>query len=573
MLESVRIDCSGQAKSDIVDATNVSRNMLPEIPRLEDYGVSPKTGFLPEEPPLERLPDPYYAPWENIAADLPSLIMTKRLRFLVDKIPLLTTEKLKTEAEWRRACSVLGFLCHGYVWAGDKPSDRLPKQLAEPWLEVVDHFELPAICTYAGLCLWNFKTVVPCDPEEWDLDNLATINTFTGAIDESWFYLVSTAIERQGAPALATGIEAIHACRRNDSERVVDCLQKLAESIDQINTSLARMYEFCDPHIFYFRIRPYLAGWKNMAEAGLPNGVIYGDEPVPRSYSGGSNAQSSLIQALDILLNVEHQPTGERTPPASPALAGSSKAPAALTQPQPEGSESRYPGSLSALLLRNRREAAAAKAADKEDDSDSDHEVHPAGLPAAKRNNFIERMRWYMPGEHRRFLEQLSKVAEIRDYVMANQEKCPALTLSYDACLAMLRAFRDRHIQIVSRYIILQAREAQRNKPMQQALRHGLAAASKSKRGTGGTALIPFLKQARDETGDSAAGTWGKRLLTENKNLLATLTKKRHIFSSSEEEGENPAKKAKAQTPESEEIQGLAGSWKMDNDNGSGNHW
>ncbi|RJE16357.1 indoleamine 2,3-dioxygenase, partial [Aspergillus sclerotialis] len=32
-------------------------------------------------------------------------------------------------------------------------------------------------------------------------------------------------------------------------------------------------------------------------------------------------------------------------------------------------------------------------------------------------------------------------------------------------------------------------------------------------RGTGGTALIPFLKQARDETGEPAIDAWARKLL------------------------------------------------------------
>lgn len=496
--------------------------MLQPIPKLEDYDISPKTGFLPEELPLEKLEDPYYAPWEQIAQNLPALILTRNLRGLVDKMPLLSTDHLKTEPNWRRACSILSFMAHGYVWAGDEPHDHIPRQLANPWLEVTAHFELPPILSYAGVCLWNFKTIFPVEPEQWSLDNLATLCTFTGCIDESWFYLVSTAIERQGADCLTTGLQAIQACRDKDPDTVVNCLQKLAEAIDAINTSLGRMHEMCDPHIFYFRIRPYLAGWKNMADAGLPNGVRYGDKTEYRQISGGSNAQSSLIQALDILLNVEHHPTGTRHSGSGP--------------------------------------------------------LHPGeGITAPKTHSFIHEMRKYMPGQHRRFLEHLTQVAEIRDFVMANADNTPALVLSYDACLAMLRAFRDKHIQVVSRFIVIQAREAQRNKAVgSHTKREGLAAAKNKSRGTGGTALLPFLKQARDETGDSAAGLWGKRLLSENRSILGMLTSKRigrHPFSSSDED-DLVMKRARVETKEDEDnaIVGLAGSWEVEDSSKSG-HW
>lgn len=97
--------------------------MIPSIPRLSDYDVSALHGFLPTEPPLEVLPDPYYAPWETVQRNLQSLILTKRLRSVVDRLPVLETDRLRTEAEWRRAYLVLGFMTHAYVWGGDSPCE------------------------------------------------------------------------------------------------------------------------------------------------------------------------------------------------------------------------------------------------------------------------------------------------------------------------------------------------------------------------------------------------------------------------------------------------------------------
>lgn len=517
--------------------------MLEKLPVLADYDVSPLTGFLPETLPLRRL-NSYFDAWEDIVENLPALVLTRQVRPLVDAMPHLDTKHLQSEPEWRRAVSILSFISHAYVWAGDAPSDHIPTQLAEPWLAVSAHFDLPPICSYAAVCLWNHKTVVPVDsPEKWTLDNIATLNTFTGAIDESWFYLVSTAMERQGAPCLATGLAAIRACREDKPDVVIKNLQLLAEAIDGLTTTLMRMFEMCDPHIFYFRLRPYLAGWKNMAEAGLPKGVRYGDETEYRQISGGSNAQSSLIQALDIILNVEHHPTGTRS--------------------------------------RSKTELPTDR---------SDRK------PEKSNNNFIHEMRKYMPIKHRQFLEHLTLVAHIRDYVTANAEREPALVISYDACLAMLRNFRDKHIQIVSRYIVIPSQQAKKQKD-NLTKREGLAASSDKKkieRGTGGTALIPFLKQARDETGDSAAGSWGRRILSENvqtgefATAPATTILKRPVAAMESESyaaGQDAAKMStfkKVKTalfgstkPAEDETRqvGLSGDWKTSKDKGGIPHW
>lgn len=414
---------------------------------------------------------------------------------------------------------ILGFIAHAYVWAGEQPRDRLPKQLADPWIRAADHFGLPAVSSYAGVCLWNFKTIYPSSvgldqaqsSQDWGLDNLATLVTFTGSYDESWFYLVSTAIERQGAPCLTHGLDAIKACRDDNPIAVVSNLQSLAESIDSMTTTLARMFEMCDPHTFYFRIRPYLAGWKDMEDAGLPYGVKYGDDGEYKQISGGSNAQSSLIHALDILLSAEHH--------------------------------HHHPGG-------HRRTANGAWPATGEKDcgsSDANNDTSNAH-GTDDRSNFLLEMRKYMPQKHRDFLEALTRVAHIREYVMQHAQQTPALVISYDKCLAMLRKFRDTHLQTVSRYIVTQARKAQKRESKKTAVavvpqthgregeedsgeaghkgngkpaepkREGLATSSPSKsalRGPSGTALIPFLKQARGETGDPAASAWGRRLLAD----------------------------------------------------------
>lgn len=56
----------------------------------------------------------------------------------------------------------------------------------------------------------------------------------------------------------------------------------------------------CDPFIFYKHVRPFLAGWP-------APGVIYDGTGIgPVQYSGGSAAQSSLLQSIDAALGIRH---------------------------------------------------------------------------------------------------------------------------------------------------------------------------------------------------------------------------------------------------------------------------
>jgi indoleamine 2,3-dioxygenase len=314
-------------------------------------------------------------------------------------------------------------------------------------------------------------------------------------------------------------LTAIEAARNNDSTTVTVCLRAFAERLDDLGTLLQRMHESCDPQVFYHRIRPFLAGSKNMAEAGLPDGVIYEDgtgSEKYRQYSGGSNAQSSIIQFFDIILGIEHRPTGEKR------------------------------------------------------DIASESELEGAAPPPM--HNFLLEMRKYMPGPHRRFLEDVTMVANIRDYVEAhtsNHELC----LAYDACLAMLRAFRDKHINIVSRYIVIKSRESRsHSRSISPEVAHrklniatssredkNSAKSKKNLKGTGGTALIPFLKQARDETGEPAIDSWARRVMNRS--------------SSTQGKGDFFLGKLDDYADGDVELGGLAGTWTIDDNAGGLCHY
>ena len=372
------------------------------------------------------------------------------------------------------------------------------------------------MATYAGVCLWNWLPTFDGEPID-SLETLATHMTFTGSMDESWFYLISVAIEARAGPLIPMMIEAIGAARRNDSVKVTQYLRCFAERLDELGSILEKMYESCDPHVFYHRIRPFLAGGKNMGDAGLPNGVMFDDGTGEQEYvqfSGGSNAQSSVIQFFDIVLNIEHRPTGEKT-------SGS-------------GSGAAYGGAS---------------------------------------HGFLKEMRSYMPGPHRRFLEHVERVACIRQYVDGRRHD-RALTTSYDACVAMLRSLRDKHIQMVSRYIIVKSRETSSKSDSRPPKATAAAAppqrinianslqrgSSKKLRGTGGTALIPFLKQARDETGDRSIDSWARRMLNNGPGVL-------------DYEGVATLGKMSEHVDGVVEIVGLAGTWSVDDSEGGICHW
>lgn len=192
----------------------------------------------------------------------------------------------------------------------------LPPAISIPILAIASHLRIPPTATVASLCLWNFTSD---SPDLTKVENLSAFHTFTGTRDEEWFYLVSVAMEARGGPIIDTMLRAMDAVRANNPWQVVQCLMEFTTCVHDTGVILEKMHEQCKPDVFYHQIRPFLAGSKNMVAAGLPRGVFYdeGDGKGEwRQYSGGSNAQSSLIQFFDIVLGVKHFPT--KTPGEEP---------------------------------------------------------------------------------------------------------------------------------------------------------------------------------------------------------------------------------------------------------------
>lgn len=89
---------------------------------LKKFSVT-RNAFLPVESPSELLSDSYYEPWELVAQHLPRLIDEGGIRNVVSQLPLLDTDHLASEAEWRRVYVILAYITHAYVWGGDNPQE------------------------------------------------------------------------------------------------------------------------------------------------------------------------------------------------------------------------------------------------------------------------------------------------------------------------------------------------------------------------------------------------------------------------------------------------------------------
>ena len=273
---------------------------------LQLFGLSEERGFLPHVDPLLSLPATFSA-WEEIAQKLPKYLAGMSLRRSVDALPQFPLDALKSDAEIHRAMVMLSFIGHAYVF-GEKPTvERIPEVLARPWYEVATKLGRPPVLSYESYALDNWQRIDPAGPIA--IGNIALSQNFLGGLDEEWFVIIHVDIEARAAEALkaiALGRRSIISGNEGDLTRA---LQELAASLEGMHSSLCRMVEYCDPFMYFHRVRPYIHGWKN--NPALPNGLIY--EGVS-AYSGAgqflrgeTGAQSSIIPSLDGFLGVGHK--------------------------------------------------------------------------------------------------------------------------------------------------------------------------------------------------------------------------------------------------------------------------
>lgn len=127
-----------------------------------------------------------------------------------------------------------------------------------------------------------------------------------------------------------------------------------------------------------------------------------------------------------------------------------------------------------------------------------DHNSH--GSTGQK--SYHDEVREYMPGGHRRFLVHIARLGSIRELAMNAPvtEEQKRLRIAYSSATEELGFFRNKHIQIVTRYIILPSKQPWHGTRQNLASISSAGGGEDQLTGTGGTMLVPFLKHARDET-------------------------------------------------------------------------
>jgi indoleamine 2,3-dioxygenase len=334
----------------------------------------------------------------------------------------------------------VNFYVHSIPAVDSQDPILVPQSIAVPLATVSRYLGIAPVLTFADTVLWNWEPIDPARPVS--VGNIRFVNLFSGTEDEQNFYMTSAKAELRGVEMLQiiddintlpnpTDLTAISKISRD--------LTRLAGVIEDIKEIIQSVRPTCDPHIFYWDIRPWFKG----SDANGPDGPGWIYEGVENSdkldLSGPSAGQSSVMHALDIFLDIDHKLQHHRQPPPSPS---------------------------------NKR---------------ADH-------------GFMERMRRYMPGKHQEYLAYIG-TKSVRNLVLGNaalREPYDTAVLA----LKKLRDehFKIACLYIVSMSRSTSARGELSESEMMRRSDEERASGKKPVRGTGGNELSLLLKAGRDAT-------------------------------------------------------------------------
>lgn len=251
--------------------------------------LSAAKGFMPVEHPRLSMPSGYEA-WDQIAAELPELHLTLKLRRAVDALPILPADAdhLPDDA-LLRAALVLGMLSHAYRYVETMPPEKQPDALAKPWEVVRARLGRgPAVITYQDLIVYNWRLLDPRRADAMALDNMRLLVPTVDNDEERTFYLTQTQILAHASPIVNAIVRAQEGVVTEDPETVesalmtiIACLQRIVrESLLHINPS-PDSPTYVDPVVWAKTVAPFAV-------------------PMQEGIQGPSGTSSPIFNLLDV---------------------------------------------------------------------------------------------------------------------------------------------------------------------------------------------------------------------------------------------------------------------------------
>lgn len=261
-----------------------------------------KRGFLPEEDPLSAFaPGSPYALLDEIGRDLPSLLYKKDFRAYARELDIPLWREPITEMnvpQLRLYYVRVGFLASAYVnQVGEEPANILPRNIAAPLVRVARLLNRPAILSYDGYALYNWKRFRKDGPIQ--LGNIDTIQDFVHMYDERWFILTHVEIESIAADILsAIAVVKQKLAKDVDADITVE-LKRIEGAVWRQTEVIRRIPEHMDSSLYYRTFRPYIRFFENVSYEGM--------NTAPIRFRGETGAQSSILPTLTAFMKIPHR--------------------------------------------------------------------------------------------------------------------------------------------------------------------------------------------------------------------------------------------------------------------------
>lgn len=359
---------------------------------------------------------------------------------------MLSTENLKTSELWlRRARHVLVWVMHYYIHT--QPEDTqpiIPRGITLPLLRVCQQLLLPPVLTYSDNVLYNWAFIRPKLPQSDHEDFEALLFPLSASSAAS-----APALDNLKCLTTFTGThdeEEFYLASARIEFRGAEALEIMRDTMDEAfvgdNTALRRITSYLQKlsHVINHLTKLLLD-----IRGGCDPELFYHQvRPWLKGQDSGPTSSKWIFEGI------EEDPT--------------------LVQPTELSGPSAGQSSLISAL-------------------DNFLGVSHGDNPTAEQ--FLKRMRLYMPRHHRNFLRHLeNNPRPLKALVDANRDY-PGLLDAFNASLESLKEFRDAHVRIVAIYIAGPARRAME--------RRGQVGEGRVK-GTGGMHAMSFVKSTRDNT-------------------------------------------------------------------------
>ena len=407
----------------------------------------------------------------------------------------------------QRMHHVLTFLVQFYVQSIDeyvrKCSEviRIPASIAVPLIAVSRHLSIAPILTYADTVLWNWELIDPA--QGLSTTNVRMLDLFTGSPQEAHFFLTSLRMEIQGRVSVIAMLRSLPQVLSKDvsdeSDAVTDAVSTfhtIAENLTELTDTFCAVRDELTADFFYNSFRPWIQG----ADQGVGSPPwLYEGAGLVFQPSGPSAGQSAMMQCFDVFLGIKH-PHKSYAPGSGCAYVNTALDPHRDIR---EGGTT--PGSCpfagnKGLKKQSLGDCRASAHCFNHIEQCTNDPGQCATMSAASNfqkgrpsvsevdTSFNARMRTYMPGEYQEFLLWLQEhAASLRSRML--WESNFVVLEAHNSAVSAMEQWRNAHIQIVTQYVIIPARQKQMAEV----------------RGTGGTSLIPLLKTYRSNTADAAS--------------------------------------------------------------------